>query len=236
MRSLLWKEWHEQRWKLAFGSLILGAFAGVGLHARVIADENLLEMVCFLAVLLLSVMSSTGLVPAEREEGTMRMLLALPVRPSLVFSIKMLIGVLLCVVPLIFSALVSIAIAGGREISTASILALHARTLAATLSLYFWMLALTVRLPTEARASLIAIGVLIIWMMLTLGLLAGEDWHRPGILSRLMALDPFVFLAGFPHTGWVVSLALAACVQATIALALCLWAAWQFPKAKEARP
>ena len=39
MHSLLWKEWHEQSWKLGFGCVVLGALALIGLHSRIIADE-----------------------------------------------------------------------------------------------------------------------------------------------------------------------------------------------------
>ena len=233
MRSLFWKEWHEQRWKLAFGALILVGFSVIGLRARVIADETMLEAVCFLAVPLLSVLSSTGLVPAEREEGTLQTLLALPVRPSLIFAMKAVIGILLCAVPLVVAAIASMAIAGGREISAASIIELHLRTLAATLALFFWMLALTVRLPTETRAALVTMGVLIMWMIVTVGLPQG--WNPQMVSSRFWLVDPLVFLLGFRNGKWGVSLALAAALQAIIALALWLWAAWQFPRPLEAR-
>src|SRR6185437_11506303 len=79
MRSLLWKEWREQSWKLVFGSLILAAFAFIGLHARIVADELLLQWVCLLAVALLPVLASTGLVPAERDDGTLETLFSLPI-------------------------------------------------------------------------------------------------------------------------------------------------------------
>src|SRR5689334_8801214 len=41
MRSLLWKEWHEQSWKLAFGCVVLAALAVIGLRARVVADDTM---------------------------------------------------------------------------------------------------------------------------------------------------------------------------------------------------
>lgn len=242
MRSLLWKEWHEQRWKLAFGSLILASFALVGLRARVIADETMLESICILSVLLLSVLSSTGLIPPEREEGTLQTLLALPIRPSMIFAIKTFAGVLLCAVPLILTAAVSVAIAGGREVSTAAIIAFYAGTLAATLSLFFWMFALTVRLPSETRASLITIGILIIWMIASLGLI--DSWKQNTGGSRIWAADPWVFLlvkdnhstgGNAPINRFPVSPALAAGVQAAIALALWLWAARQLARPQEAR-
>jgi hypothetical protein len=247
MHSLLWKEWHEQRWKLAFGSLILAAFALIGLRARVVADAMLLEWVCVLAVLLLPVLASTGLLPAERNDGTLAMLLALPTHPRLIFAVKTMLGVLLCAGPLIVTAAVSVAVAGGREVSTAQMSALYLRTLAATLSLFFWMFALTVRLPTETRAALISLGVLIVWLIVNVGL--NEAWTDDVAPSVFWIVNPFVFLFGYrAHYGWTLSMALAAgrwpggsggatagtwavslafagLVQSIIALALWLWAA-----------
>lgn len=232
MQSLLWKEWHEQRWKLAFGSLILAAFAFVGLRARVVADDTMLEVVCSLAVLLLPILSSTGLVPAERDERTLDTLLTLPVNPAAILGAKVVAGVMLCTIPLLV-LVVSLALAGGRELSAAAIAALYLRTLAATLSLFFWMFALTIRLPTETRAALTTLGVLILWMIATLGLIESRS-GRSGP-SPLWAVDPLVFLLGFRDGRWAVSLALAAGAQSVIAVALLLWAARQLPRPQEAR-
>src|SRR5205085_1361883 len=113
---------------------------------------------------LLPVLSSTGLVPAERGEGTLGALLALPVAPWRILGAKTLIGLALCVGPLAAAAAASLALAGGREMSGAAMLGLFARTAAATVSLFVWMLALTVRLPNEARAGLLSLGVLVFWM------------------------------------------------------------------------
>src|SRR5579872_3529215 len=115
MSSLLWKEWHEQRWKLAFGCIILAAFALIGLRARIIADQMLLTWVCLMGVLLLPVLASTGLVPAERGEGTFESLLPLPISPKRILLAKTIMGMLLCAAPLAAAGIVSLLIAGGRE-------------------------------------------------------------------------------------------------------------------------
>src|SRR5947208_15156442 len=60
MTNLLWKEWHEQRWKLAYGCLMLCAFALIGMRCRVVADETLLTWVCFLGITLLPILASMG--------------------------------------------------------------------------------------------------------------------------------------------------------------------------------
>ncbi|MDB5295230.1 MAG: hypothetical protein JWO31_1213, partial [Phycisphaerales bacterium] len=92
MRILLWKEWHEQRWKLGFSSLLLAAFALIGLRSRVVADEAVLAVLTTLGTLLLPVLAVVGLVPPERADGTLEALLALPVRPGRVLAAKALAG------------------------------------------------------------------------------------------------------------------------------------------------
>jgi len=237
MLSLLWKEWHEQSWKLAFGSLILGAFALIGLHARVVADELLLQWVCFLAVALLPVLASTGLIPAERDDGTLESLLSLPIAPWRVFAVKSAMGVVLTAGPIFVAAIVSVVFAGGREMPGAAMAGLYVRTLAAALSLFFWMYALTVRLPTETRASLIAMAVLIMWLLIALGLTqtAEHTVWRPSVEitvpspSPLWVICPFVFLIPPKNIGPTLMLG-AVFIQASIAALLLFWASSRFAR------
>ena len=251
MNSLLWKEWHEQRWKLGFGCVILSAFALIGLRTRVVPDEAILLWVCFIGVLLLPVLASTGLVPAERADGTLQSMLALPVRPWKILLAKTLMGVLLCAGPLAAAAVVSVIIAGGREITSAAMLGVYARSIAAALSLFIWMYALTIRLPGEARAGLLATGVLIFWLLATAGIAEAssflKDWPHSDlatnapVLRRLWVVTPFVFPFGFGADSPAVQLGSAAtaagaiAAQALIAVALWFWAARQLPVDTRAR-
>ena len=75
MRMLIWKEWHEQSWKLGFGCIVLASFSLIGLRARTTSDEMIVMCVCIMGVGLLPILSSTGLVPAERSEGSLEALL-----------------------------------------------------------------------------------------------------------------------------------------------------------------
>jgi hypothetical protein len=188
MLSLIWKEWHEQSWKLGFGSLVLCALALIGLHSRIIDDESMVMFVCFLGVILLPVLSSTGLVPAERGEGSLESLLALPVKPGRILAAKTAMGVLLCAVPLLLAGVVSIFAAGGREMATGAMFALYGRSALAAISLFVWMLALTIRLPNETRASLLAIGLLIFWMLATEGL------RFPSVPPLVFDISPLAFV------------------------------------------
>ncbi len=195
MRNLLWKEWREQAWQLAFGCVVLSAMAAVGLHARMVADAVLLDWVCFVGVTLVPVLASTALVPAERADGGLATLAALPVSPAAILAAKAVLGVLLCVGPLAAAGVVSVAMAGGREVYTGGVAELYARSALASATLFAWMFALTVRLPNEARAALVAVGVLVIWMLASAGLMAAGE---PSYGGWSFAASPFAFVVPVP--------------------------------------
>src|ERR1700733_14597713 len=188
MRKLLWKEWHEQSWKLGFGCIVLAALALIGLRSRIVADETMVMWVCLLGVGLLPVLASTGLLPAERAEGSFEMLLSLPVDPRRILIAKTLMGIALCVGPMAVAAIVSVLAAGGRELSAVAMLDLYACSTLTMLSLFVWMLALTARLPNEARAGLLALGILIFWLLATEGL------TYPSLPSALFSVSPIAFV------------------------------------------
>jgi ABC-type transport system involved in multi-copper enzyme maturation permease subunit len=237
MRKLIWKEWREQSWKLGFGCVVLGALAVIGLQARIVADETIMMCVCFLGLTLLPVLSSTGLIPAERAEGSLESLLSLPIAPWKILAVKTAMGVLLCAVPMLLAAGASVYMAGGREMTTAAIVDLYGRSALTALSLFIWMLALTAHLPSEARAGLVGLGILIFWMLATMGLSVGpvEDYafqHESGIVQRtLLAASPLAFVYRFdtysagarPPT-----MAMAAGIQVLVGAALWACARFQF--------
>ena len=128
---------------------------------------------------------------------------------------------------------VSVAFAGGREMSTFAMIEVYMRTLAVALSLFFWMFALTARLPSETRAALIAMGVLISWLIVTFGL--SQSWSHGADPSPFWAASPFVFLLGFQNETWAVPLSAAALLQTVVAVLLWLWAARQLASEAEGR-
>jgi ABC-type transport system involved in cytochrome c biogenesis permease component len=217
MRQLLWKEWHEQSWKLGFGSVVLSALAAIGLHSRIVADETMVMCVCFLGIALLPLLSSTGLVPAERAEGTLESLLALPTEPRKILVAKTAMGALLCAGPLGVAMVVSLLMAGQREMTGGYMAMIYVRSVLASLALFIWMLALTIQLPGETRGGLVALGILIGWMIATGGL--AEVENAPWVL----AFTPLGFVYGvhFQDSG---SLVLVTAVQAIFAAGLWVWA------------
>ena len=192
MRQLLWKEWHEQAWKLAFGCVVLSAVAAIGLHARMVADATLVQWVAVLGFGVLPVLAVSGLLPAERAEGGFDALVALPITPRAILTAKAIAGVILVVGPLAVAAAVSLALAGGREMLAGDMLGFYARSAVTAVALLAWMLALTVRLPTEARAALLAVGVIVLWLLASAGL------GVRSLRATAFALSPFAAVFQFP--------------------------------------
>jgi ABC-type transport system involved in multi-copper enzyme maturation permease subunit len=190
MRSLLWKEWHEQSWKLAFSCILLGAMAAIGLHARMIADQDMLVWIWAIGIIL-PISYSSGLIPAERSDGFFESLIVLPVAPWKILLAKTVMGLALCIFPLLLAGLITLAIAGGRELTDQTIIAIYFRTILTSLSLFIWMFAWTSRLPTEARSGLVGIGILICWLMISVGLSVNRDE------SLWAATSPLAFVDGY---------------------------------------
>jgi len=219
MRKLLWKEWNEQSWKLGFGCIVLSTLAFIGLRARIVPDETIEMYVCFLGLALLPILSSTGLIPAEHDDGTMESLLALPVTPRCILAAKTISGILLCAGPMIAAAAVSLAVAANREMTVAATIMLYVRSTLTALSLFIWMHALTVRLPTEARAALLALGLLILWLIASIGLVNSR------VPPIVVAISPLSFIHyGIDTNLGAPSLLAALGVQLCIATVLWLWA------------
>ena len=219
MRQLIWKEWHEQAWKLAFGCIVLSAFALIGLRTRIILDQEMALWVCFPAMCLLPLLAATGLIPAERSAATLESLAALPVSMRTIAAVKAITGVVLSTVPLLCAMAISLAIAGGREMEPARLAGIYLLCTMTSLSLFFWMFALTIRLPTESRAAMVGVGILMCWGMLTVGL--QDDWRYSYFLPPMECLSPYSFVLELEKAGigWKIILD----VAVGFAIGVALW-------------
>lgn len=221
MRQLIWKEWHEQSWKLAFGCIVLSAFAAIGLRTRIIPDEEMVMWVSFPAMGLLPLLAATGLIPAERSDGTLESLAALPVSMREIFIVKTITGLTLCAVPMIVAMIVSLMIAGGREITAFTMFNIYMQSLLTAIALFAWIFAATVRLPTEARAAMVGIGVAICWLMVSAGC---AEQERGPLLSMISPFS-FVFNTNYSFvTRSAPPFLLNVLVEAAIAVSLWIWA------------
>ena len=213
--SLVWKEWREQRWKMAFGCALLAGFTFIGLRTRVMPDDVIVEFSMMIGGLLLPLIVSMGLIAPGRADGSLARLLALPVPAWHVLAAKAAVGLAVVAAPVLVAAALALLIAGGRELSAADLLGMYAITMGIALATFTWMTATSIRQPSEARAGLVGIAVFAAWS--TLLFLAGVMGLGPWALY----VSPFAFSAaskGGPSPGF------GPLVVAQVGIMVLLWA------------
>jgi hypothetical protein len=221
LRSLFWKEWHEQRWKVLFGSVLIAGCAVVGLKTRILPDEAILVSYAVGAAFLLPILAAMDLVAAERADGSLSTLISMPVRPWMVLAVKMVVASLACIVPQAAGMVAAILMAGGRELRTSHFVGAFAGCTGVSLCLLMWTVGFSVRQPSEARAALVGLAVIVLWSGAGL---AGEIVLRlPGEWFA-MVITPFGFLAASFDRARE-SLTLTIIAQVLAAAGLFAWAA-----------
>ena len=215
--KLIWKEWSEQRWKLFLGCVLLGGFTAIGLQARIIPDMGMVVAALFYAFIF-PLFVSMDLVAAERADGTLGSLLSLPVTPWKILIVKTGMGLVSCIGPLVLTAALVCVIAGGREVPVDEFLHIYAGCACFTVAMFVWMLAFSVRQPTEARA---AVAGMFAFAFLLLPLLFYMPLQH--VLPKwVKVFHPFSLFLDPSDMHW---LAIIIPVQVTMTVGLFCWAA-----------
>jgi ABC-type transport system involved in multi-copper enzyme maturation permease subunit len=228
IKSLFWKEWCEQRWKLVYGCVLSMGFVAVGLRSRIVPDQGIVAMAAVGGAFLMPLLVGMGLVAAERSDGSLGMLLAIPVRPWKIFAVKMMMGTLVCVGPIVGCMALSLAMAAGREMSASRIIVPYLGGVAFSIVMLVWMVAFGIRQPSEARAGLIGIAVFMVWVFI---IILSEVFIRPPYhLSRLsLVITPFGIFDGTLDRNYDI-LPKVISVQLVAGFCLMMWAAYRFGK------
>jgi len=225
IKALFWKEWCEQRWKLAYGCVLLIGFVAVGLRSRLVQDDIIIIMAAGGSSVLMALLVGMGLVATERGEGSIEMLLALPVRSWKIFAVKMAMGALVCALPIVGCMVVSLAMAGGREMSTTRIVVAYLGCVAFSIVMLVWMVAFSIRQPSEARAGLVGIGVFMGWVsaiLLSMLFFKPPNWF--GLVITPLGILVLTFNWMYNVLEWLVA------VQLALFVCLLLWGAYRFGK------
>jgi ABC-type transport system involved in multi-copper enzyme maturation permease subunit len=222
---LIWKEWVEQRWKLALCCVLLVGFSAAGLRARVAADLAVCVLAAFGGCLLLPIFVGMDLLASERAEGSLISLLALPVSSHKILAVKLLIGCGTIVGYMLAACTTICLMAGGREIETGRIISLFAGCTGVGVALLIWMTCLAVRQVSEARCAVVGIVVLVVWVFTMfgfdfLGSFFMGGWSPP---KWLPVIHPVALLEA-SQSSWHWSI-VAVGIQVLWVVLLFLWAA-----------
>ena len=165
IKPLIWKEWHEQRWKLAFGCVLLMGYTAIGLKSRLLPDEIIIFFGTTFSGWVMPMLVAMGIVAVERANGSLDTLLALPVKSWKVFTVKLLTGASVCAVPILGSMIVALLIASEREMEPSDIAIPYLCSVAFGFVMYIWIIAFGIRQPSEARVGLVGIAIFVGWVL-----------------------------------------------------------------------
>ncbi len=226
IKPLIWKEWHEQRWKLAFGCVLLMGYTAIALQSRLMPDEILIFFGSVFGAPLMSILVAMGLVAVERADGSLDTFLALPVKSGKILMVKLLTGTVVCVVPILGSMIVALLIAGGRELSALDIAIDYLGSTAFCLVMFIWTVSFGIRQTSEARVGLISIAIFFGWGLIVIL----EDEWIGGLNSNLsLIITPFgLFEATLDGAYDLLPKVITA--QLLLGICLILWAAYRFSR------
>ncbi len=186
IRSLIIKEWHEQKWRCASLSAI-----GLSVVVFTMLREPTMTLVVSMAVsialaILGTVFIAMGIAAGERSSGTLELLRALPVPMPKVTAVKLVAGMITGLTPVLlvlaatsaWQGLLYLLAAQGHEASAAIVkinfgmngeINEYRRmvlfSIACTVNMYLWFTAVGVTQKTELRAGLVGIAVAVTWFM-----------------------------------------------------------------------
>ena len=225
--SLLWKEWHEQRWKLAFGCVICMGMALIGTVTRVMPDVMVLMVAGMWSACLLPLFTVMGVFSAEWEDCTRPFLMGLPRAAMSVYLSKTGMGLVATFGPILGIGLIVAIMGRGRELMLYDVAQLTTKLMFIAFCWFVWMAFLSMRQPTEARAGMVALATLaghFFCYIVVYQIARGVDKPRHPVL----ALSPVSFLPNaFKREYdfiWV------ACVQLVICAVLLVWAGRRFAR------
>ena len=165
IKSLLWKEWHEQRWKAAFAAAILIAFTAIGLMTRMLGDGEIIIMSGIFAAIIYPVLVTMGLVATERADRTFGSLMVLPERPWRILAVKVVVGMAVLGIPIVLAATVAFVMAGRHKTQIDEYLMVYFSIFWIGLQFMIWTLAFGIGQPSAARVGLVGVGVFIGWIL-----------------------------------------------------------------------
>lgn len=165
LKALLWKEWHEQRWRVALATVWLLGMTAIGLKTRILPDLAILIVIWVPTALVLPVFLGMGLFASERRAGTLSFLMVQPVQRKSLLTAKAMVGLLAYMAPLLIGGIVVCLAVGGREASAADLAGRIAVIAVFGAVLFVWQLLAGLRCRREETyilASAIVVGFWIV--------------------------------------------------------------------------
>lgn len=189
-RSLLWKEWREQRWKAAFGAVVLGSFVAIGLKTRILPDSGVMFFSLILAASLFPMFVCIGLVAAEREESTLPYLLRIPTPSWVALFAKICVALLVLLLPILTVLVIYSILAWNREIESWRVVYSGPMFWGISIEVLIWFLAFGITKRRQDSAAIVALLIMAAWMFTVIVFGALQTIESMEWLKWLLAIQP----------------------------------------------
>lgn len=158
LRQLAWKECSESISGLALGIFLLGGFTMVALESRLIPDQIVIVILALMSIVL-AILWGMSPIGTERHQGTMGLLLSLPIAAWKVLLVKLLVALGCVLVSVLLSWSVFLFMANGRELQNEFINQAYFGMVLLSIVSLIWTICIGVRQPSEARVLMLVVGV-----------------------------------------------------------------------------
>lgn len=191
LKALLWKEWQEQRWRVALATVWLLGMTAIGLKTRILADDITITVIWIPTAVILPVFLGMGLFASERRNGTLPYLLVHPVGRNQILAAKAVMGLLAYLTPMVVCGIALCLAVGGRERPLVNLVSGIAAITVFGVILFGWQLLAGLRCRQEE--TYVLISAIVLSGCLLYGYVLDEVLYlNPPFL--LLAMDPLVVL------------------------------------------
>jgi len=189
LKALFWKEWQEQRWRLALACIGLIGFTAIGLKTRILPDSDIITITILLSGFFLPAFAGMGLMAAEHSAGTLKHLLAQPLPCWKLLLAKLGMGLMSYALPILATcAMVCVAV-GGRELPVSRLVAGYMALLAFCTAIFAWSLFMGIHCRREDLYLLMNTVVLVSWCVQ--GLIVDEFELTDRLGQWVWNMNPF---------------------------------------------
>ncbi len=165
-RSLLWKEWKENLWKLCFCALVSVSFTALLFRIRITPDLANCVAVSMVQMFVIPIIYGLDIFSGEASNRTIQLLFKIPVPRRAIFFSKYLISIMGIALTFIITGALMEYMTAGREVTILMLLRINWLCGLVALVLFTWFCAFGCQSTSEAASLAIMFAVYIGWAII----------------------------------------------------------------------
>ena len=159
----MWKEWHENLWKLCFCVIASAAFTGLLFRLRLSPDFGNCYVISLVQMFVVPVIYAMDIFSGEMTNRTVHLLFKIPTPRWMTFFSKYLVSVAGMVMVFLFTSILMEVLSQGREENVMSLLKMNLNFSLAAVLLFTWFAAFGSQSRSEAGSLAAMFGVFVGW-------------------------------------------------------------------------